>query len=81
MLSPSAIQRAEDFVGMAMPTVPLSSACGEAANAERAIATAAASVLIPMRNLPETMSAAAQPPSRAAAAAALGTTPAPLQPS
>src|SRR5882724_5741189 len=45
MLSPSAIQRADDFVGIAMPMVPLSCACAAPASVANPSATAAATVL------------------------------------
>src|SRR5690606_14629712 len=47
MLSPSAIQRAEDFVGMATATRPLSSACARPLKASAAIATASVRDFMP----------------------------------
>src|SRR5258708_3769530 len=44
MLSPSAIQRAEDLVGIAIPIVPLSSACAAPAKAIRPNPTATAKI-------------------------------------
>src|SRR5579863_2899760 len=57
MLSPSAIQRADDLVGIEMPMVPLSSACAAPAHANTPNATAVASALILMRYLPSIDSA------------------------
>src|ERR1700730_18048210 len=45
MLSPSAIQRAEDLVGIAIPIVPLSWAWAEPARAVRPSAAATAKIL------------------------------------